>query len=159
MRNILRIKPFLSRLDVEKLVKKIKASFNGYEDLSVKDSVSLVLNQINNPDFIKYWEDNPDLRFGQLLYNMGIEFMNSIYNYEESDILQLTGLSPTQSNFWISYLNKDEKLLSEARLRFIDELDTDHLEKMIEEHENGIRFYTENAIALFNMELVKRNNN
>lgn len=156
MRNILRIDKFLERVDVARLVKAIKRNFEGFSSINEDESIAQILKTINSKDFISYWKDNQDLRFGQLLFNLNVDFADSIYNYEEDEILQLCGLSPTQSNIWVSRLDRDGNLLETPVAKFIDELDTNHLLKMLDEDEKGERDYPEKYVVLFLMEVTKR---
>jgi len=151
MRSELRIQPFLRRLDVPELIK------NMYPDSAdTSEMVDKTVSLINSKDFVKYWEQNPDLRFGQLMFNLGLGFFDPIYQKEEAAILLQCGWPARKCVQWTSLLNKDQELLEEPVSRFIDELDTDHLLTMVQEYGLGKRKYDEDIITLFLEELEAR---
>lgn len=153
MRSELRIEPFLRRLDLPELIKHI------YPDASKEELGNMVdksMEIINAEDFVINWQNNPDLRFGQLMFNLGCSFFDPIYNMEEYEILMDCGLPISKSLQWISYLDKDGHLLDKPISRFIDELDTDHLRTMVKEFFEGTRSYNEYIIDIFTKEIEAR---
>ena len=159
MRNPQRIEKFLERLDVPVLLETMKKKFPILSELDVDRRSAEIMSLINSKDFVSYWKDNPDLRFGQLLFNLNVGFMDAIYYDEESDILKLQGLPNRQSIMWTSFLDSEGNRLEEPRVKFIDELDASHLLKMIEEYTQNLRPYSEKIIKVFIEELIARNNN
>jgi hypothetical protein len=152
MRSELRIKPFLSRLDVPELIRSM------YPDMAdTSEMVDRTMSTIDSKDFVRYWEENPDLRFGQLMFNLGLEFFDPVYHKEESQILFQCGYPISKCIQWTSLLDKDKNMLDKPVNRFIDELDTDHLLTMVEEHNTGKRYYNEAIIQIFLDELESRN--
>lgn len=151
MRSELRIQPFLRRLDVPELIK------NMYPDApDTSEMVDKTVPLINSKDFVRYWEDNPDLRFGQIMFNLGLEFFDPIYHKEEAEILRQCGWPIRKCIQWTSIMDRDKNLLDQPVSRFIDELDTDHLLTMVEEYGTGKRDYNEGVITLFLEELEAR---
>jgi len=155
MRSQHRIEPFLKKVDIDKLISIIdndqenKLTINEANELSnsVKDYLS------KNTEF---WKNNYDLRFGQLLFNAGFNYFDSIYTLEEPEILMMCGYDDVESYGWVSLLNSEGELLEKPVFRFFNELDTDHLKKMMEEADKGVRYYSIDTINLFEKVLESR---
>jgi hypothetical protein len=155
MRPHYRIKPFLEVLDISKLVGLPNEQYN-------KEIIDLVKMEKKITEMLPIiegtWLESPDLRFGQLLYNMGIggDYFEPLYILEESDILMKLGRTERESHGWLSFLNKDLTKLDEPIFRFICDLDTDHLQTMLYEANAGKRKYNRNYLRMFEEELESR---
>ena len=163
MRPIERIDNFLNLVDWDKLINRWELSSEDSTNLQYKlraelyISTSPKLNE-SNP-IIKYWKDNPDQRFGQVLINLGI-ISNVIFRIwldEESDILLDQGIAPEYCLYWTSIYDKDGNLLDKPISKLLKDLDTDHIVNIYK------YVYTENNKTLsdtydlaFNNVLTKR---
>lgn len=158
MRNKLRIRPFLDRVDIPYLIEYIWPI--GNKETKNRDGVVQYINEvmdlIQEESFIKKWENNPDLRFGQYMFNSGHGIFNTMYNTEEPQTLMVCGWKDTESYGWISMMDKFQNILETPQFRFIDQLDTDHLKTMVGEYYNEIRAYNPSMILLFEKELRER---
>lgn len=153
MRDKHRIEPFLRRVDVGLLI-AITGKFKKPEKaLEYQKSLE---DFIATPAFVTKWLDNPDLRFGQYLFNEGIELFDYFYNHEEPDLLELCGYSKVESTIWGSNFDSKGKQLKEPVYRFIDELDDYHLRIMITEANMKERLYSPDMLKLFEQELCNR---
>lgn len=148
MRAAQRIPLFLSRVKIVELLLKLEADAKDIEKL---------LEIIQSDEFKDYWMNNQDLRFGQLLYNMGYLVFNKVYSYEEHEILnEYCGYSLPESHIWASNYNEDGSLRPDPVYRFIDELDDKHLATMVEEANVGRRYYNPAMVDIFCEELHRR---
>lgn len=154
-RSELRIRPFLDRVDIPYLIEYIWPTGNKEGMIQY---INEVIDLIQEEYFVRKWENNPDLRFGQYMFNSGHGIFNSLYNTEEPQILMLCGWKDTESYGWISIMDKFQNTLETPKFRFIDQLDTNHLKTMVEEYNNEIRNYNPNIILLFEKELERREN-
>jgi len=155
MRTHLRIDPFLQKLDIPLLVTLLLDN-SDYSPGKPEESlyyIDVVSDGVKkNTD---HWKENPDLRFGQMMFNAGFTLFERIYHKEEYEILMMCGYSDVESFGWISILNVDGELI-EPRYRYICDLDTDHLRKMIAEANAGTRAYPFKHLELFEKELTSR---
>jgi hypothetical protein len=79
-----------------------------------------------------YWRENYDQRFGQVLINLGIVPDNFyIWNVEEEEILDKQGINPREYLLWGQCYDKEGNELPEVRYRLIKDLDTDHIEAIL----------------------------
>ena len=81
-----------------------------------------------------YWSKNPDLRLTQVLINLGIidNLSGFWFNTEEDDWLVENGfLKPRDICFWGSDYDKDIKPLSSTKYTLIKDLDTEHIENIL----------------------------
>lgn len=154
-RSELRIRPFLDRVDIPYLIEYIWPTENKEGMIQY---INEVIDLIQEEYFVRKWENNPDLRFGQYMFNSGHGIFNTIYYMEEPEILMLCGWKDTESYGWISIMDKFQNTLETPKFRFIDQLDTNHLKTMVEEYNNEIRNYNPNIILLFEKELERREN-
>lgn len=154
MRSKLRIRPFLDRVDIPYLIKYLWA--DNTDKTNIAHYTDEVIDFVLDKDFIGIWENNPDLRFGQYMFNSGHGIFNAIYYMEEPEILMLCGWKDTESHGWISIMDKFQNTLETPKFRFIDQLDTNHLKTMVGEYNNEIRSYNPNMITLFEKELKER---
>lgn len=154
MRNRLRIKPFLNRVDIPWLVTVLwEKRFGGPKEATkLIDNIMEFLNSDKNQ-----WDSYEfgDQRFGQYMYNVGFEFFDLIYHKEEPDILMLCGYEETESYGWISNMDKYKHPIDPV-FRFVDELNDDHLVSMISEANLGTRLYSTHMLQLFEKELARR---
>lgn len=152
MRNHLRIKPFLEKLDTFKLLKAM-AEEEGW--VNSEEELTDISEKIREAIDVEFWEQNPDLRFGQMMFNRGYDIFSNIYYLEEPDILMMCGYDDVEAFGWVSVMDKDQNLIDPV-FRFINELSTDHLETMLTEVSEGKRLYPIQAIKMFQKELGKR---
>jgi len=154
MRQKERIKPFLRRLDLTLLLTLIKPESIKLcpEDfIKIVDDVAAAVENNTN-----YWEENPDLRFAQLMTNLGFTWFDGIYYKEETELLLMLGYTAEESYLWGSNYDKHGNRLAKTVFRFIDELDDTHLKIMIDEAEEGKRLYPAGYLHLFQAELSNR---
>src|SRR5665647_1587308 len=105
MRNPLRIDKFLELVDMENLLTNIWK-------LPLKDDglrAMLSLLMVEKAEINKFWHENSDLRFSQVLVNMGIlpNFPGFWYSLEEPEILEEQGVTPEMFLFWGQNYDKD----------------------------------------------------
>lgn len=137
MRDPIRIKPYL------KLLKK-NFQFNNKKDYR---------------KFKAYWNQYPDQRLPQALYNYGGIFDN-YYHTECAEFLHKEFQIPyNKLLFWTSNYDKDMKPLEKPVKKRIKDLDTNHLLKLVEGFDAG-RFVLprEEYLWAFMHELLKRTN-
>lgn len=147
MRPIERIDNFLARIDWDWL---LNTHWKDCEHQKINKIIGLL------PFFESYWKENPDLRIGQLLINLGFVIDNpQVWNDEESDILKAQGLPPEEYLFWTSVYDKDEKLLENPITKLIKNLDKSHI-LAIKSHFNkkGV-FISPDYVTAFNNVLEK----
>jgi len=150
MRNKHRIPLFLRRLDLEKL-------FYSCNIESPANRLELIKSHVYAQDFISYWQDSPDLRFGQLMVNDGFSEFESVYHTEEDEILRLCGLSLPESLIWGSNYFEDGSRRKETLYRFVDELDDKHLATLVDDINGGGKFVYQKIYAqAFSEELLRR---
>ena len=118
MRPPERIDNFLAKVDWFKLMCRWGIDYSYFEEM---------LHSGYN-DLIKYWKENPDLRFGQACINLNwMPDKLNIWNDEESDILIDQGVPPREVYFWTSYYDEYMNRLPEPKRKLIKDLDDDHL--------------------------------
>lgn len=92
-----------------------------------------IINRIyNNWEVIeKEWLENPDLRFGQLLFNKDF-IPDHPYNIEEDDWLIENGyIKFEEIKFWGVNFDKDNKVLDEPYQKLLKDLDDEHIINII----------------------------
>jgi hypothetical protein len=81
----------------------------------------------------KFWMANHDLRFSQVLVNMG--YLDNIpgvwYYLEDDDSLINAGCDPRECVFWGQLYDKDMKRLPEVKHLLIKDLTIDHIHAII----------------------------
>ncbi len=78
-----------------------------------------------------YWIQNPDQRFGQVLFNLGLSD-DSMYNVEEDDWLISKKYCKVEDiKFWTSYLDENNQRLTVPRKKLLKDLDIDHIRNII----------------------------
>jgi hypothetical protein len=102
----------------------------------------------------EYWNENQDLRFGQMLINLNI-IPDSFAAWidEEYEILMAQGIAPEDCLYWTSYYDKEGNPLEKSVSKLICELDTEHILKIMELFYNRLDDVYKQA---FNNELDKR---
>jgi len=143
MRNPLRIKPFLRRLDIPEL---IKGMHQAESEASIEKMTDKAVTLVNSKDFVNYWEDHPDLRFTQLMFNLNCDFFDHVYNMEDKEVLQKCG--------WVE--RKSTLFEYEGDMKFIDEFDSDTLLSILQEYGLSKKDHPESIIALVIEELEER---
>lgn len=77
------------------------------------------------------WLENPDLRFGQLLFNRDF-IPDHPYNIEEDDWLIKNGyIKLEEIKFWGVNYDKDNKVLDEPYQKLLKDLDLEHIKNII----------------------------
>lgn len=98
----------------------------------VLDIINAIENKILN--IKKYWEENHDLRFSQVLVNLGViqNYPGNWYYMEENEILEILGFEPRDYLFWGANFDKDMNKLPGTIRKPIKELKTDHIQAIID---------------------------
>ena len=122
------------------------------------DPVEIVNKYYNKLSEIKsFWLDNPDLRFSQVLIAKEIipNTPGSWYYREDSEILEELGFEDREFLLWGQNYDKDMNLLPKTIYRPIKDLNTDHIEAIL----NGNWCRYERHLNCFKKELKLRNDN
>jgi len=130
MRNIKRIDRFLELVDNENLLTNIWRL--PLKDDSLRAVLSLIA--VKNKEITEFWKDNPDLRYSQVLIGMGIipNYSGFWYFNEEDDILEQQGIDPATIMVWGVNFDKDMNQLPNTDYRFICDLETDHIQAILD---------------------------
>jgi hypothetical protein len=108
-------------------------------------------------DVIPYWKSNPDQRIGQVLINLGLVTDElKVWLDEEHDVLISQGILPEKCVYWGVNYDKDHNRLPKTQWKLIDELNTDHIETIINEVESGKYKLADDLITIFKSVLLKR---
>ena len=89
----------------------------------------------NKTKIEEYWKQNPDLRLTQVLVNLELipNFPGGWYYIEEVDwLIEQQILEPRDIKFWGVNYTKDMTPLEETDWRLIKDLETDHIEAILE---------------------------
>ena len=150
MRNIKRIDRFLELVDNENLLTNIWKLPLDNGDLRAV----LSLIAVKDSDIREYWYSLPDLRYSQVLVNMGVipNYPGFWYFLEEDEILEEQGCVSSHHMLWGVNFDKDMNRLPETDYRFICDLNTDHIEAILD----GNWARSPRYIAAFNDELNRR---
>jgi len=150
MRNPIRIDKFLELVDMGNLLTNIWKL--PLQDDSLRAMTSLLA--VKKDDISEFWHNNPDLRFSQVLINMGFmpNYEGFWYYKEEPEILEEQGLTPETFLFWGQNYDKDMVLLPKTVYKVINELNTDHIEAILEGNNTRDPLY----LKAFNNELNRR---
>lgn len=113
-------------------------------DLNKKQIVEGVRYFEKNKDKLqKSWEQYPDQRLGQFLINNSIindDF--TLYNIEETKwLIDKELVEPRQMLFWGQIYDKDGNKLPEVRYSPIMDLNTEHIEKILETQHHISKLY------------------
>lgn len=88
----------------------------------------------NETEVEKYWLENPDLRFSQVL--VGCEIIPNVpgfwYYIEENEILEQLGIEPREYLLWGQVFDNDMNRLPEPIYRPIKDLETDHIKAILD---------------------------
>ena len=134
MRQTERIIPFLDIIfkddNLEKVIKEIFQL--GIEEEVLKSIAFNIF--INKPSLEEDWVSDPDWRFSQLLVNT--EFLPNIsgfwYYIEDGEILEQLGIPPREYLLWGKNYDKDMNLLSKTERILIKDMDTDHIQAVLD---------------------------
>lgn len=151
MRNPQRIDIFLNKIkeddNLEKVLTKIFK-------LNVDDDAIKIVKSGYNVIEI-FWKENPDWRFSQVLVNTGLlpNYPGFWYHTEDEDVFVELGGEPRDIYFWGVNYTKDMKRLPETKWTLIKDLETDHIEDILDGEyvRNGSKYY-----KLFKDELKRR---
>ena len=82
----------------------------------------------------KFWYKFPDLRFSQVLINMGIipNIPGSWYYIEEKEILEKLGIPSREYLLWGQNYDKNMKLLPNTIYKPIKDLTTEHIKAILD---------------------------
>lgn len=129
MRAIERIELFLDKVDLKKLLNQ---TWNIIVEQDELEDTLWIINSHKN-DINKFWKENPDLRFSQVLINMGIisNIPGYWYYMEESEILEKQGYPPEEVNYWGVYFDKDMNPLENPYYAPLSTLNTEHLKAIL----------------------------
>lgn len=126
MRPKVRIDIFLSKLNEEFLhklfIKWFDTNFEAVELAILRD-----IEKIRD-----YWKGNSDLRFAQVILNMGyIPNIPGVWYYNEDiDVLIDLGCEPRDVMLWGKNYDKDMNRLPETKWILIKDLETDHIKSI-----------------------------
>lgn len=128
MRPVERIELFLEKVDLDKLLGEIWRILKN-EDIHPYSKIIYT----DLPKIKKYWLENPDLRFSQVL--IALEIIPNIpgawYYMEEPEILIELGCKSEDVYYWGGYYQKDGTPLDKPIWKPISELESDHLKAII----------------------------
>lgn len=129
MRPKERIKPFLDKVDMFMLLNNTWGIFDTETSMRYVNLIDAELPRIRDA-----WEEAPDLRFSQVLVNLGlIPNIPDIWYYKEEDkILVEQGADPAECYYWGQYYDKDMNELPEPIYKPIKELSTEHIEAILD---------------------------
>lgn len=149
MRIVERIPVFLNLVDLNKLT----------EDWKLEIPLEDVLSSYEG-NFQKTWEKYYDLRFGQLLINLGLIYDNFyIWNVEEDDILKKQGVKEREYKFWGSVFDEHGLKRPNIVYKLIKDLDANHLNNIIYSFKNRTMYINEEDLKLIKEELAIKNPN
>lgn len=122
-----RIDIVLKHMDIDLFLSE--ANFDKQTILSCKNFYRMNIDKIRD-----YWLQIPDLRFGQMLINLGyIPDRFRLWDIEEVDWMLQNGLvGGREILFWGQQFDKDGNKLSKVIYKPIKDLETDHIEKILE---------------------------
>lgn len=132
MRRPERIPIFLELID-GKLTEVILNCYNlNFDGDVLQQDVRLYYGKL--PEIERFWTDNPDLRFSQVLIAKEIipNIPGSWYYMEENDILKKLGIEPREYLLWGQVFDKDMNRLPEPIYRPIKDLDTGHIQAILD---------------------------
>jgi len=150
MRNIKRIDRFLELVNNENLLANIWKL--PLDNGNLRAVLSLIA--VKDKEIAEFWHNNPDLRYSQVLVNMGIipNYPGFWYFDEEDDILEQQGVDSAMIMLWGVNFDKDMNRLPETDYRFICDLETDHIQAIL----GGNWTKHPNYLKAFNNELNRR---
>ena len=130
MRNPQRIDIFLNKIKENDNLKKVLTIIF---KLNVDDDVVKIVKSGYNVIEI-FWKENPDWRFSQVLVNTGLlpNYSGFWYHTEDEEVLEELGCEPRDIYFWGVNYTKDMERLPQTEWRLIKDLDTDHIEAILD---------------------------
>jgi len=130
MRNIKRIDRFLELVDNENLLTNIWKL--PLDNGNLRAVLSLIT--VKDKEIELYWKERPDFRYSQVLIGMGIipNFPGWWFYTEEDDILEQQGCVPSSFILWGVNFDKDMNRLPETDYRFICDLETGHIQAILD---------------------------
>ena len=131
MRLKQRIDIFLKLVDIRKALDIYFERVNISEEL--KDTFTLTILE-KYEKIRSFWKSNYDLRFPQVLINMGIipNYSGFWYYIEEVEILLKLGIEPREFLFWGRNYDKDMHKLPKTEYLLIKDMNTDHIQAIID---------------------------
>jgi hypothetical protein len=138
MRLIERIPIFLKLVDLDKLTEKwVLSDYEGQEITPLKELIK-AYEQENDTTLQEVWENYPDMRFGQLLINLGIIYDNfRIWNLEDEEILNNQGVEEREYTLWGSVFDKQGRKRLETLYIPIKDLEASHINNILDSSKNG----------------------
>lgn len=130
MRPIERIDIFLNKIKEDDNLEKV---LHEVYKLNVdKDGIKIIQSGYNVIEI--FWKENPDWRFSQVLVNTGLlpNYPGFWYYIEDEEVLEKLGLEPRNIYFWGVNFTKDMVRLPKTEWRLIRDLDTDHIEAILD---------------------------
>lgn len=126
-----RIDIFLNLVDVRKALDIYFNRIEVSEELKNNYTDSILKNY---EKIRKYWKSNYDLRFPQVLVNLGIipNYQGFWYYIEEVEILLKLGVEPREFLFWGRNYDKDMHKLPKTEYLLIKDMNTDHIQAIID---------------------------
>lgn len=109
--------------------------------------------------FQNFWANNTDLRLPQALINYGIlpNYPGFYYHLEDEDsVISSKILTAEEILFWGNNYDKDNNLLPETRWVRVDEMNTGHLEAIVDLYDAEKMKVSEVYIEMFKKELKQR---
>jgi len=148
MRTIERIDNFLDKVNTIQLSKRWRLDINDHLNL---------LTSITDEKVVNYWKENPDMRIGQILVNLGlVKDTMQIWLDEENDILIDQGIAPEECLYWGSCYDKDMNPIP-LIYRLVKDLDSDHINNIyLHLYKNNHKLSDKYKIAFRNV-LTNRN--
>lgn len=104
-------------------------------NLQLEDMPSIVRSYYGKIDEIReFWLDNEDLRFSQVLVAKEVipNIPGSWYYMEENEILDQLGFAPRNYLLWGQVFDKDMNRLPEPIYRPIKDLETGHIQAILD---------------------------
>lgn len=101
----------------------------------IKSEISDIKPIYENKKIIKnFWLKNPDLRFSQVLINLGIipNIPGFWYYIEEDEILEKLEIEPREYLLWGQNYDKNMNLLPSTIYKPIKDLETDHIQAILD---------------------------
>ena len=146
MRPIKRIPIFLNRVDFDALEER----WNTDISQTLRENI---FSQVR-----KYWLENPDQRFGQVLINLCL-LPDSIRIWcdEENDILDDQNIPSREYLLWGRCYDADMNRLPEIQWILIKDMTTDHIKAILRDVENNKMGCKSNYLKAFKEEIKLRN--
>lgn len=106
----------------------------------------------------KTWLKNPDLRFGQLLCNLGLtsdlDVENNIWNVEEDNwLIENNYCNIEDIKFWGINFYKNNKRRKTVKYVLLNDLKTDHIINIIKFFENNLNKIPVKYLEYFNKKI------